>query len=407
MFQTSSGTSLNSRRDEPDLVQLLAMRTRRMALVTALGLAICLALIALANTRAQSRQNTDLIRLSVAAAYQQLQSAPTEASGQQQSIIAQAVAQEAERRTLAGELSENLQMALVAFAAFATFVGAQLWLQRRWVAQALSPLQQMLSDMRAFEDGDLARRTGAMELPELNALAKGFNHLADSLQASIEAQQTLSRQSLDLRRLERTRVARDLHDDLGQILTAAAIEIETARARGAPAQALEGVATSVDLARQRLRTLLASLRDELALQPATRWQSLLAPWQEHHPEVNWEIQDGLALFYDGLPQHQASVLQRIVQEALVNAFRHARPQALTFAFGQARSASLTQGSLAHLTITNDGLGAQNRTSPSGHGFGIAGMGERLALIGGQLTIDQPAPGQWQVRCEWPLDWPLP
>ncbi|MFF0270289.1 sensor histidine kinase [Kribbella sp. NPDC004536] len=188
---------------------------------------------------------------------------------------------------------------------------------------------------------------------------------------------------------ERGRIARDLHDVLAHSLGALSVQLEVAEAlleeRGDTAGALERVRRSRRLAVQGLteaRSAVAALRvDEVPELPAA-----LAALAEQH------IADhGIAVTLTVTGQRK---LESEVTVALLGAAREALTNAAKHAPGQIVDMRLVYNHGVELSVRNKGV-------TSGEGFGLAGMRERLALVGGTLTAgpDPAGSGDWLVVAE--------
>ncbi|HET7670511.1 MAG TPA: PAS domain-containing sensor histidine kinase [Burkholderiales bacterium] len=203
----------------------------------------------------------------------------------------------------------------------------------------------------------------------------------------------LSRRLLEVQEEERGRLARDLHDDVGQALTALKIQLESLQRGCEPAlraRIAEGVDT-VQLTLERVRQLSLSLRppqlDDLGLAAAVRShldrQSRLA---------------GLAAHFEGdeapndVDPDTETACFRVAQEAITNVLRHARAQNLWVRLYSA-------GGRLALSVRDDGRGfdvdSVRARAAGGASLGLVGMEERIALAAGSLDINS-APGQGTV-----------
>ena len=187
--------------------------------------------------------------------------------------------------------------------------------------------------------------------------------------------------------VERSRIAREIHDVLGHSLSGIALQLATADAlhvNGRNEEANHAVqrarALAVSSITETKRAVHALREDTLPLPETLR---LLATGSEAVFEV---------LGAPGpVPVESAQTVVRVAQEALTNAARHA-PDA-------ARSVSLAFGQRLRLTIHN---GRTNRTAQdSGAGMGLVGMRERAALLGGTLHAAPDPTGGWTVELELP------
>lgn len=175
---------------------------------------------------------------------------------------------------------------------------------------------------------------------------------------------------------ERNRLARDIHDSLGHHLTAISIQLEKAAAfaerdAAVAGQALTDARRSVGLALEDVRTSVGTLRAEPA-----RLVAALADLTGVELRVEGEERD--------TGQATVTALYRAAQEAVTNARRHGRADhvTVTVTFGAADT---------RLVVTDDGRGF-DPAAPR-HGFGLLGLRERAALLGGTVTVDsEPGTG---------------
>jgi signal transduction histidine kinase len=202
------------------------------------------------------------------------------------------------------------------------------------------------------------------------------------------AEQELRRLSQQLVRAqedERRNISRELHDEVGQTLTALRVELgnlEKVRF-GADRDFREHMDDSKNLVAQSLqsvRNLAAGLRpsilDDLGLGPALEWQ---AREFSRRTGIPVEVQrDGLPA---ELPEGHRTCLYRVVQEALTNCARHAEAHEI-------RIALHTDTHHLSLTVEDDGrgLGGESAHSNSTGGLGLMGIEERIRELGGTLAI---------------------
>jgi two-component system sensor histidine kinase UhpB len=216
----------------------------------------------------------------------------------------------------------------------------------------------------------------------------------------------LVRQLVAAQEGERQRIARELHDETGQKLTALAMGLAAVEARlegqDAPSATRRQVADLrmvADSAITELRNIMADLRpaqlDDLGLAPALRWY--LGQYAQRHPHI------GARLMADRqtnrLPAHYETILFRVAQEALTNVARHAAATVVTLSLTRSTDAVV-------LEIADNGQGFDPATLPGGpgrvQGWGLVGMRERVALAGGQFALES-VPGQGTtIRVALPL-----
>jgi signal transduction histidine kinase len=249
---------------------------------------------------------------------------------------------------------------------------------------------------------DATERDLLRSLSGLIGIAVDNVRLLERLQEKEESLQALVRKTLTAQEEERRRIARELHDETSQVLSALLMNISVMEAQAPvdePSLArIEAVKALAEEAARNLDTMLFELRpallDELGLIPAIRWY--LAQMSDA-----W----GIPIWLEGentgrLPDHVEVTAFRIVQEAVGNVVRHAAPTAATVRIA-ARPATL------HVEIADDGVGFDPATIASrartGESVGLMGMRERATLAGGTLTIASAPGAGTRVTAELPLE----
>ncbi len=232
--------------------------------------------------------------------------------------------------------------------------------------------------------GRPARLVQLNDITERLRTQQTLERLNRELEVSHERMRALSRRLFEVQEEERRRLARDLHDDVGQALTALKIQLES-RAR------VEDCVDTVQHTLERVRQLSLSLRppqlDDLGLAAALRShldrQARVAGLHAH-----FEAEDA--------PQELAPDTEtacfRVAQEAINNVLRHARARNLWLRL-------FTAGGRLAISVRDDGRGfdldaARQRTA-NGASLGLVGMEERMALAGGSFEL-RSAPGQGTV-----------
>ncbi|HKE22559.1 MAG TPA: sensor histidine kinase [Bryobacteraceae bacterium] len=196
----------------------------------------------------------------------------------------------------------------------------------------------------------------------------------------------LSRQLVQAQEEERKSISRELHDEVGQMLTALRMELRSLQdLRTAPEdQFSDHVGTAKRLAEQSLRALRdmamglrPSMLDDLGLGSALQWQARQFAKQTGIP-VNVQI-DRMP---SRVPEPHRTCIYRVVQEALTNCARHAKARSIDIEIcGQPDGISLS--------IRDDGVGFET-SNVKGRGLGLVGMQERVMELGGRLTIASQA-----------------
>ncbi|MBE7470416.1 MAG: hypothetical protein DPW09_03745 [Anaerolineae bacterium] len=216
-----------------------------------------------------------------------------------------------------------------------------------------------------------------------------------------ERLQLLSQQLVDAQEAERRHIARELHDEIGQTLTAVKINLQAMQRRSGVSDLTASLQESMDIVEQAIQQvrnlsldLRPSLLDDLGLVATLRWyldrQARWAGLSAHLTVTPPDLQ---------LPANLETVCFRLVQEALTNALRHAQAQTIRVDL-QRHDKEL------QLVIGDDGLGFEVEPTLKriayGKGLGLVGMQERVSLLGGRFELES-APGQGtQIRVFLPL-----
>ena len=226
--------------------------------------------------------------------------------------------------------------------------------------------------------------------PIANALAMAVerSRFFAEVCAGRERLRALSQRLMEVQEEERRHLARELHDEIGQNLTGLkfAVDALAQAPQSCAADLLTEADTLIDGLVTRVRDLSLELRpamlDDLGLLPALLWL-----FERYTAQTRIDI----AFEHAGLEQQRfapgiETAAYRIIQEALTNTARHA-------AVARARVRVWADAETLGIQVIDDGKGFQaDRASTAGVTGGLAGMRERTALLGGQLTVDS-APGQ--------------
>jgi two-component system, NarL family, sensor histidine kinase UhpB len=255
---------------------------------------------------------------------------------------------------------------------------------------AFAPLHGVAEAMREIDPLRPGRRAPVVGGPDLRTLARAFNEMLDRLETE---RRESARQALMVQEGERQRVARELHDEVGQTLTAMMLQIESLGAKIPQdlRDELDELRETTRLGAEDVRRIAVRLRPEaledLGLQSAL---SALATSCGEHAGVRVERRLERV---PSLSEEQELVIYRVAQEALTNVARHAR----------ATSAAVTlRRSDGHVTlrIRDDGQGLPELAESSS--TGIRGMRERAMLVGAELSIGPAAGGGTEIVLRVPV-----
>ncbi|MEX2523976.1 MAG: ATP-binding protein [Gammaproteobacteria bacterium] len=257
------------------------------------------------------------------------------------------------------------------------------------MGRALAPIETILRGLDQIEKGNYELRLPEFNLPELNSIADKFNHMAQVLQRSREENRYLTQQSLKIQEQERHRLARELHDELGQSLSAlkaVAVSIEQNHRNGNESvrdgarMIIEFTDHMYNVARNMMQQLRPSILDELGLKRAI--QELVDQWNASHEGTFCHLECDVNM--DNLGDEMSINLFRIIQEALTNIARHARASDAYISITRTRS-SPDSGEWLEIIINDNGIGMNKEQIT--RGMGLMGINERVAVMQGVLDID--------------------
>lgn len=266
------------------------------------------------------------------------------------------------------------------------------------LGRATTPIRRIGAALVDVQRGAFDRRLPTFTLPEFDHISHHFNAMVQALERARVDNQRLHRHSLRIQENERASLARELHDELGQSLTAIRADAASilARADALPETTLESarsVAATAGRIYDQGRAMMRRLRppglDELGLIAAL--EENLTGWRRQQPQIDYVLQADIEL--EHLAPDLAIHVFRIIQEALTNIHRHAGASAVSIELQAADRG-------VRVRVHDNGRGFDPDATPPG--LGLSGMRERAELLGGRLTIDSGAAGGTTVQAVLPL-----
>lgn len=262
---------------------------------------------------------------------------------------------------------------------------------------ALRPVDVITAALADIPSGAAARRLPAFDTREFRRIGEAVNRMTDRLLEGEAERAALTRRLFEVQEQERAAVARDLHDEVAQALTAiralahaAGAVPDDAQAVGAAAGAIERTAADLTATlREALRRLRPPDLDHLGLAAsiaglAESWNRTLGPGTHVVARSDGTI--------DPADPTVAVNLYRIAQEALTNAARHAGANNIVVTLGRAAQGGGGTAAL-RLVVADDGAGLRDRAgAPAGRdtgstGVGMLGIRERVRALGGRLSVE--------------------
>jgi two-component system, NarL family, sensor histidine kinase UhpB len=266
-------------------------------------------------------------------------------------------------------------------------LAANLLMLRRTVL----PIDRLVERMRTVDLLRPGQRLAEEGGVEVTALVRAFNQMLERLESE---RRESGRRALQAQEAERLRIARGLHDEVGQVLTGVLLELDFLAGAGDEerGRAVEDAKTAVRQALEEVRRIARELRPEMLEQLGLT--SALTELSRRFAE-----QSGVSVrrsFAEGLPRLSEVAelaVYRVAQESLTNVARHAGASRVEV------SLSPGVGSVV-LRVADDGRGIPEGAGVNGHG-GLRGMRERALLVGGALAVKPGRGGGTEVRLEVP------
>ena len=305
-------------------------------------------------------------------------------------------------------LGRNLSLlGIVALVAIlAAWYGGDLFIMRQ--------VKAMAKASRRLAAGEMSARTGLKYGDgELGQLAKNFDEMAIALeqrQAERELAEMELKRSQELfrnlsthlqvvREEERTRIARKIHDDMGQALTALKIDLTWLNKKLTDDQPLirEKLQSMVTLINETIETvhnlsedLRPGILDDFGLSAAIEWQA-----EEFQKRTGIECRINLASDESNLSKEKSTNLFRIVQESLTNVIRHANATKVEI------NLSEKDGRLL-LEVADNGKGITKAAVTNPKSFGLIGIKERVHSLGGEVDISGTPNAGTRLKVKMPI-----
>lgn len=270
---------------------------------------------------------------------------------------------------------------------------------------SLQPLEVVVRALDRTGEGSFDMRLPVLPVPELDRLARSFNGMIDGLHRAVDENVRLHSEQVIATRLqgaleaERRGIARELHDELAQCITAvraiaAAIALRAQGDVAAAEQARRIIAVSGQM-QDGVRAILQQLRHvprQQAVDDLLRRD--LEAWRRDNPGVTlrWDLAGGPDPL-DPLDSELAHALRRIAQEGLTNVARHAGATRVDVVLRR-----LSDGRL-EFVVADDGRGLKDAAERGG--MGLIGMRERVHSLGGEFSIDAAAGRGTRLRVRLP------
>lgn len=242
------------------------------------------------------------------------------------------------------------------------------------------PVRDIVQGLDAVEHGNFDRLEARTSLPELQVIAEKINSLAGVLKTAQEENRLLVKKSLRIQEEERRILAHELHDDMGQSISAIkaiAYSIQQRDSDKNTTAGAEKIGVISNHMHSHVRGMMSKLRptmlDELGLIPAL--QHMIDGWNDHHSDTFCSVT--IAEDFEKLDPESKINIYRIVQEALTNVAKHSQASDV--------KVELSYHNQYSLSVTDNGVGFD--VGQTHEGLGLVGISERAQALGGHCKIE--------------------
>ncbi|MEQ1738321.1 MAG: histidine kinase [Methyloglobulus sp.] len=317
----------------------------------------------------------------------QLEQGFTDSDGKRVSLIIQA--------NPIDEISEAWQESRVFFATLVIMTAITFLAVNLLFSKTIKAITVIVEALKAIEQGNYQQKLPDFATQEYDSIAKAINHTADVLDATHNENKALTLHTLQIQEEERQHLAKELHDELGQSLTAIKVMATTTKNDKANTGQIADTIISIcdhliTVVRSMMRNLHPLVLTELGLKASL--EDLVNHWSQRHPELSLTLNCPDAV--DKLEHKITIQVFRIVQECLTNIVRHAQAVEATV------SLEMPSEKMLRLDITDNGQGCT--LTEIKKGFGLLAIRERIKSLDGELNIQTAQQQGMKITATIPL-----
>ena len=246
----------------------------------------------------------------------------------------------------------------------------------------IKPINKIIDGFEKLEAGNYKSKIKKSNIFELDIIGSKFNSMTNKLQQSNNKIHQLSQNLINVQEQEKSELARDLHDELGQSLTALQAEAASISKSKKKSSRDEAILNVIQLSknmmlstREIIKKLNLGLVEELGLESAL--VELFENWKRRFKDVKFEYKIDDKVFKK-ITKQKAAHLYRIFQEALTNIAKHSAPKNIKISIN-----SIGPKGKIWILISNDGI---KTNLDNQDGLGLIGIAERVEQINGSLEV---------------------
>jgi two-component system sensor histidine kinase UhpB len=281
------------------------------------------------------------------------------------------------------EITEVWQENIAFFTSFCSLTLLSFFAVNLVFNKTLNSITTIVNALQVIESGQYQQKLPPFAIKEYDDIANAINQLADKLSSVKRENRALTQHTLEIQEDERQRLAQELHDELGQSLTAIKVmAVTAARPKAEIKQSTDAIIHTCNHLMTVVRSMMHQLHPliltELGL--TATLEDLINHWAIRQPDL--KISLDCSNEADKLDAKIAIQLFRVVQECLTNTVRHAKASHVNIKLAIDRYG-------LQLTVSDNGQGCISKEKS---GFGLLGMKERINSLGGELLL-QSSPQQ--------------
>jgi two-component system sensor histidine kinase UhpB len=247
--------------------------------------------------------------------------------------------------------------------------------------KALKSIAVIVESLKAIETGEYEQKLPEFTVTEYANIAQAINHMTSVMAETQRQNRALTQHSLEIQEEERRRLSQELHDELGQSLTAikvmaVTVNHEKSNTTEITASISEVCDHLIDVVRNMMHQLHPLILTDLGLKAAL--EDIVNQWSDRNSDISIVIDCTDEV--NQLENKTTIQVFRIIQECLTNISRHAKAKQvkIDIFFNQ------NQQKMLHIIVADNGLGCDIETLSSG--FGLRSIQERVKILGGELHI---------------------
>lgn len=280
------------------------------------------------------------------------------------------------------EITEVWEESVAFFLSISVLTGLSFLAVNLVLNKSFKSIGLIVDTLRMIETGRYRQQLPTFETAEFDIIAKAINHMTSELEKAQDQNRSLTQHSLAIQEDERQRLSQELHDELGQSLTAIKVmAVAAIHEKADPVKISESIIEICDHLMGVVRSMMQQLHPlvltELGLKATL--EDMLNHWSERNPELCLSLQCCDEVDY--LEKNTTIQIFRVIQECLTNVVRHAQAHRVSIAL------EIPDGpeNALRLRVQDDGRGCD--LASTARGFGLLGMKERVKSLAGELTLD--------------------